>query len=50
MRYFFEDIIETPFELNPDSTLSLPSGPGLGVTVKMDTLQQVTLRKEAYRR
>jgi O-succinylbenzoate synthase len=50
MRYFFEDIIETPFELNPDSTLSVPAGPGLGVNVKMETLEKVTLRKETYRK
>jgi O-succinylbenzoate synthase len=49
-RYFPEDVIEEPFVLNPDSTLSVPTGPGLGVRVKMETLERMTLRKETYRR
>jgi O-succinylbenzoate synthase len=48
-RYFPEDVIEEPFVLNPDSTLSVPTGPGLGVRVKMETLERMTLRKETYR-
>ncbi|HEV3105805.1 MAG TPA: o-succinylbenzoate synthase [Trinickia sp.] len=46
-KYFFEDIVERPFELNADSTLSVPTGPGLGVKVDIKTLDKVTLRKEA---
>lgn len=49
-RYYFEDIVEKPFELNPDSTLSVPTGPGLGITVSEPALQAVTLRAETYRR
>lgn len=49
-RYFFEDLIDPPFELNPDSTLSVPQGVGLGVTVNLKTLEKVTLRRETYRR
>jgi O-succinylbenzoate synthase len=48
-RYYHEDIIEEPFTLNPDSTLAVPTGPGLGVKVRRDTLEKVTLRKETYR-
>jgi len=48
-RYFPEDIVETPFVLNSDSTLSVPTGPGLGVTVKMNTLDKLTLRSQKYR-
>lgn len=50
MRYFFEDIIEAPFELNPDSTLSVPQGIGLGVKVNRQALEKVLVRKEMYRR
>lgn len=32
-RYFAEDISEPPFVLNPDSTLSVPDGAGIGVQV-----------------
>lgn len=30
-RYFAEDLIEPPFRLNNDGTLSVPEGPGIGV-------------------
>ena len=43
-RYYREDIAEPPFVLNPDSTLSVPVGPGIGVTVNTERLQAVTLR------
>jgi len=49
-RYFPEDIIDPPFVLNPDSTLSVPTGAGLGVNVRMDVLDRVTLHRENYRR
>lgn len=45
-KYFFEDIVERPFELNADSTLSVPTGPRLGVKVDLKALDKVTLRKE----
>ncbi len=48
-RYYFEDIVEAPFVLNPDSTLSVPAGPGLGVTVRMDSLDRVTLHKMSFK-
>lgn len=32
-RYYRQDITEERFALNSDSTITLPSGPGLGVTV-----------------
>lgn len=48
-RYFFFDIIEQPFTLNPDSTLSVPTGPGLGVQVNRAALAQVTLHTRTYR-
>jgi O-succinylbenzoate synthase len=49
-RYYHEDIVDPPFVLNPDSTLSVPTGPGLGVAVRLDVLERVTLRQETYRR
>lgn len=48
-KYFFEDIVQTPFELNADSTLSVPSGPGLGVAIDRKVLERVTLRSESLR-
>lgn len=50
MRYYFEDIIEQPFELNKaDSTLSVPQGTGLGVKVSLGALGKVTKRRETYK-
>jgi len=42
-RYYQEDITHQRFTLNPDSTISVPTSPGLGVTVDRDILQKVTL-------
>ena len=49
-RYFPEDVVDPPFVLNPDSTLSVPTGPGLGVNVRQDVIDRLTLRQETYKR
>jgi o-succinylbenzoate synthase len=41
-RYFKEDITEPPFVLNPDSTLTVPQGIGIGLEVKRDRLEKAT--------
>lgn len=38
-RYFEHDVA-TPFALGPDSTLAVPDGPGLGVTIDEDALRR----------
>jgi O-succinylbenzoate synthase len=43
-RYYREDVAEPNFTLNPDSTLSVPAGPGLGVQVIAERLAAVRLR------
>lgn len=48
-RYFTRDITHQRFALNPDSTIDVPSGPGLGVTIDADALQQFTLAKQELR-
>jgi O-succinylbenzoate synthase len=48
-RYYRPDIVEPEFELNPDSTLSVPSGPGLGVEVQMDRIQAALQRSATLR-
>ncbi|MCC7359410.1 MAG: o-succinylbenzoate synthase [Anaerolineales bacterium] len=48
-RYFPEDVVDPAFVLNPDSTLSVPTGPGLGVHVREDVIQRLTLRRQTYR-
>ena len=41
-RYYKQDITFETFELNPDSTISVPTAPGLGVTIDEKALQQYT--------
>jgi len=49
-RYYAEDIASPHFVLNAeDSTIDVPNEYGLGVTVDMDRLSNVTLRKESYK-
>lgn len=43
-RYFDPDITEPPFVLNPDSTLTVPSGEGIGVEVIPERLAEATQR------
>jgi O-succinylbenzoate synthase len=44
-RYFHEDITE-PFELAPDGTMAVPTGPGIGVDPDAKILGSVTVRSE----
>ena len=43
-RYYRQDIAEPNFSLNPDSTLSVPGGPGLGVRIIPGRLAAFRLR------
>jgi O-succinylbenzoate synthase len=47
-RYYKDDIAEPRFTLNADSTISVPSGPGLGVCVVAEALDRFTLRRERF--
>ncbi len=44
-RYYPEDVTEQTFSLNPDSTISVPEGPGLGVTVIPAQVKKFSLRQ-----
>jgi O-succinylbenzoate synthase len=44
-RYYAQDIAEPRFQLNPDSTITVPTFPGLGVEVDLDILARFTLRE-----
>lgn len=46
-RYFNPDITEPPFVLNPDSTLSVPDGLGIGVDVIPERLTEAVAYWEA---
>jgi O-succinylbenzoate synthase len=47
-RYYAEDIADPPFVLNPDSTISVPMGPGLGVQVSQKSLERFTVKHETF--
>jgi O-succinylbenzoate synthase len=49
-RYYERDIVEPPFELNPDGTITVPDGPGIGVTVNERRLQECTVRRQVFSR
>jgi O-succinylbenzoate synthase len=44
-RYFAEDLTE-PFELGPDGTMAVPTGPGIGVVPDPRRLEAATIRIE----
>ncbi len=47
-RYYRQDLVEPPFELHDDGTLSVPSGPGLGVEVVEERVERATVRREVF--
>jgi O-succinylbenzoate synthase len=47
-RYWREDIIDHDFTLNPDGTMTVPGGPGLGVNVLREKLEKFKVRAEVY--
>jgi O-succinylbenzoate synthase len=42
-RYYQRDITNERFVLNEDSTIDVPNGPGLGISIDKDALKQFTL-------
>lgn len=48
-RYYANDIAEPSFRLNEDSTIDVPTGPGLGIKVDEDALDHFTLRKVTFK-
>ena len=47
-KYFAEDIVESPFVLNGDSTLTVPTAPGLGIVVDARRLEKFTVSTETF--
>jgi o-succinylbenzoate synthase len=48
-RYYKEDIVDPLFEVGPDSTITVPTKPGIGVEVLTDRLGKVTVRREEFK-
>jgi len=47
-RYYAEDITNETFVLNNDSTIDVPKGPGLGITINFDTLKRFGLATNQF--
>ncbi len=47
-RYYAHDVAGPDFTLNSDSTLSVPSGPGIGVEPDPAALEAATTRREVF--
>jgi O-succinylbenzoate synthase len=48
-RYYARDITNERFSLNDDSTIDVPSIPGLGITINQEALKEFTLKKTELR-
>jgi O-succinylbenzoate synthase len=48
-RYYKEDIVDPPFEVDANGTMAVPTKPGIGVNVLMDQLERVTARREEFK-
>jgi O-succinylbenzoate synthase len=44
-RYFHQDIVEPAFVVNDDGTMTVPTGPGIGVEVVLDRVEAATQRR-----
>jgi O-succinylbenzoate synthase len=47
-RYFDEDLIDPPVRLNPDGTITVPTGIGLGVHIVMERVERHTSRTARF--
>jgi O-succinylbenzoate synthase len=48
-RYFATEIIGEPFEVDADGTMTVPTGPGIGVTVLENEIRALALRHAEHR-
>ena len=47
-RYFEEDIIDPLFEIDQYGTIKVPDKIGIGVDIKLNKLEQITLKKKLF--
>jgi len=45
-RYFEQDLIEPPVDINEQGMIKVPEGPGIGVTPIQDRIEKAVLKKE----
>jgi len=47
-RYFDPDLIDPPIDVAPDGTIAVPTGPGLGVSIRDERIERATLRVATF--
>jgi O-succinylbenzoate synthase len=48
-RYWAEDIVDPEIEVGPRGTIQVPQVPGLGYSVRLDRVNELTVRKQEWR-
>jgi len=48
-RYYVQDITRERFTLNEDSTITVPQGPGLGITIDPQAVERYALERLVFR-
>jgi o-succinylbenzoate synthase len=48
-RYYKEDIVNPVFDIDAESMITVPTGPGIGVEVLIDRLERVTVNREEFK-
>jgi O-succinylbenzoate synthase len=48
-RYFATESIDEPFTVQPDGTMRVPTGPGIGVTVLEKVIRKIAVQTKQYR-
>jgi O-succinylbenzoate synthase len=46
-RYYERDLIDPPIDVRSDGTIPVPQGPGIGVHVVQDRIEQATVRRKS---
>ena len=47
-RYFDPDLIDPPVTVAADGTIPVPTGPGIGVTVREDRVEAATIKRAQF--
>lgn len=47
-RYWTRDIVTQPFEVAPDGTVAVPTGPGIGVAIDEAFLDEITVDRQVF--
>jgi O-succinylbenzoate synthase len=47
-RYWHQDIVEPEFVLQPDGTMAVPTGAGIGVIVRENLIEKLTVAREVF--